>query len=124
MRTSSLGISLPVLASMALAAGSVSARSMIVTATAYNSVPAQTDRTPRIGACNEPVEPGTNLLAVSPDLMKAGLACGTRVSVDGFGEFVVWDRMAARWRRRIDLHMGRKVEKAEAWGEKKLRISW
>jgi 3D (Asp-Asp-Asp) domain-containing protein len=32
--------------------------------------------------------------------------------------------MADKWKRRIDIHMGRKVEKAEEWGEKKVRISW
>jgi 3D (Asp-Asp-Asp) domain-containing protein len=100
------------------------ARSMIVTATAYNSIRAQTDSTPHIGACNEPVKPGVNLLAVSPDLMKAGLTCGTKVKIEGFGEFIVWDKMDDRWTRRIDIHMGKKVEKAEEWGEKKLRISW
>lgn len=106
------------------AAGPVLAQSMIVTATAYNSVRAQTDSTPHIGACNEPIRQGVNLLAVSPDLMKAGLTCGTKVKVEGFGEFVVWDKMDDRWKRRIDIHMGKKIEKAEEWGEKKLRISW
>jgi len=77
MRTFFFQYTFPVLALMALGAGPASARSMVVTATAYNSVPRQTDGTPRIGACNEPVETGTNLLAVSPDLMKAGLDCGT-----------------------------------------------
>jgi 3D (Asp-Asp-Asp) domain-containing protein len=102
----------------------VVARSMVVTATAYNSTRAQTDSTPHIGACNEPVEQGVNLLAVSPDLMRAGLTCGTKVKVEGFGNFVVWDKMDDRWTRRIDIHMGKKVEKAEEWGEKKVRIWW
>lgn len=112
------------LACAVLASGPALARSMMVTATAYNSTRAQTDDTPHIGACNEPVKPGVNLLAVSPDLMKAGLTCGTKVKVEGFGDFIVWDKMDDRWTRRIDIHMGKKVEKAEEWGEKKLRIWW
>jgi 3D (Asp-Asp-Asp) domain-containing protein len=114
-----------VLALAVLAADPAQARSLTVTASAYNSTPAQTDSTPRIGACNEPLRQSANLVAVSPDLMKMGLDCGTRVRIDGFaGEFVVWDKMDDKWTRRIDIHMGRKVEKAEEWGEKKVRISW
>jgi 3D (Asp-Asp-Asp) domain-containing protein len=108
----------------ALAGGPVFARSMIVTATAYNATRAQTDSTPRIGACNKPFKPGAKLLAVSPDLMRAGLTCGTKVKVKGFGDFTVWDEMDNKWRRRIDILMGRKLRKAEKWGEKKVRISW
>jgi 3D (Asp-Asp-Asp) domain-containing protein len=107
-----------------LAANPGFARSLTVTATAYNSTRAQTDDTPHIGACNEPVKKGVNLIAVSPDLMEAGLACGTKVKVEGFGEFIVWDKMDDKWKRRIDIHMGKKVEKAQEWGEKKVRISW
>lgn len=125
MRTKSLFPCSTALAVLALsAAAPVLARSLTVTATAYNTIRAQTDNTPHIGACNEPIQRGVNLLAVSPDLMKMGLDCGTRVKVDGFGEFVVWDKMDDRWKRRIDIHMGRKVEKAEEWGEKKVRIRW
>jgi 3D (Asp-Asp-Asp) domain-containing protein len=113
-----------VLMGSTLAAGFLCAQSMVVTATAYNSTRAQTDSTPHIGACNEPVMQGVNLLAVSSDLMKAGLTCGTKVKVEGFGDFVVWDKMDERWKRRIDIHMGQKVDKAEAWGKKKVRISW
>jgi 3D (Asp-Asp-Asp) domain-containing protein len=108
----------------ALAADPAQARSLTVTASAYNSTPAQTDGTPRIGACNEPLRQDANLVAVSPDLMKMGLDCGTKLRIDGFGEFVVWDKTDDKWTRRIDIHMGRKVEKAEEWGEKKVRISW
>ncbi|MGZ8244896.1 3D domain-containing protein [Methylomagnum sp.] len=106
------------------AAAPAQARSLTVTATAYNSIRAQTDGTPHVGACNKPIRQGVNLLAVSPDLMKMGLDCGTQVKVEGFGNFVVWDKMDDRWKRRIDIHMGKKVGKAEEWGEKKVRIRW
>ncbi len=100
------------------------ARSLTVTATAYNATRAQTDKNPHIGACNEPFEPGQNVIAVSPDLEKKGLTCGTKVRVQGYGDFVVWDKMDDKWTRRIDIHMGKKVGKAEKWGEKKVRIYW
>lgn len=100
------------------------ARSMTVTATAYNSVVAQTDSTPDIGACNVPITSIRNVIAVSRDLFEMGLNCGTKVKVHGLGEFVVLDRMHDRWERRIDIHMGKRVGKAVAWGERKVRITW
>ncbi len=100
------------------------AKSMTVTATAYNSVVEQTDSTPHIGACNIPIESKRNVIAVSRDLFEMGLNCGTKVKVHGMGEFVVLDRMHDRWERRIDIHMGKKLGKAVAWGERKVRISW
>ena len=116
-----------VLTGLCLSMGSSSpapARSLTVTATAYNSTRAQTDATPHIGACNEPFEPGRNLIAVSPDLEKRGLTCGTKVRIEGVGDFIVWDKMGERWTRRIDIHMGKKLGKAEEWGAKKVRIYW
>ncbi|MGX2042238.1 3D domain-containing protein [Methylocaldum sp. MU1018] len=100
------------------------ARSMTVTATAYNSIVAQTDSTPHIGACNEPMESRNKIVAVSRDLFEIGLDCGTKVKIHGVGVFVVLDKMDDRWRKRIDIHMGKKVGKALAWGERKVRISW
>jgi len=97
---------------------------MTVTATAYNSVVAQTDSTPHIGACNESMMSGNNIIAVSRDLFEIGLDCGKKVRIEGMGEFVVLDKMDGRWKRRIDIHMGKKIRKAAAWGEKKVRIHW
>lgn len=103
----------------------VHAKSMIVTATAYNSIAAQTDSTPHIGACNKSIiSSGIKVVAVSPDLVDQGLGCGTKVKVHGLGEFVVLDKMSHKWKRRIDIHMGKKVGKALAWGQRKVRISW
>jgi 3D (Asp-Asp-Asp) domain-containing protein len=103
--------------------GAAGARTLTGTASAYNSTRDQTDDTPRIGACNQPVRKGENLLAVSSDLMQAGLTCGTRVHVEGFGEFVVWDGMNGRWTRRIDIYMGKDVAKADRWGENLCSLS-
>jgi len=100
------------------------AKSMTVTATAYNSIVAQTDSTPHIGACNEPMKSSNNIIAVSRDLFEIGLDCGRKVKIEGIGEFVVLDKMDGRWKRRIDIHMGKKVRKAVAWGERKVRIHW
>lgn len=105
-------------------AAAVHAESMTVTASAYNATPAQTDGKPHIGACNERIEPGANTIAVSPDLFKKGLACGKSVTIEGMGTFIVRDKMDDKWTRRIDIHMGRQVEKAEQWGEKEVTISW
>ncbi len=96
---------------------------MTVTATAYNSIVAQTDSTPHIGACNVPIV-SRKAIAVSRDLFEMGLNCGTKVKVHGVGEFVVLDRMHERWERRIDIHRGKRVRKAVAWGERKVRVSW
>ncbi len=71
-----------------------------VTVTAYSSHPAETDSDPHVAACG-PVRPGT--LAVSEDLWER-TGCGKRVVLDG-REYVVWDRMHPRWRRRVDVWM-------------------
>jgi len=66
-----------------------------VTATAYNSDPAQTDSTPLITASGTRARVGT--LAVSRDLLKL-LPYGTTV-------YVVEDTMHPRWERRVDFWM-------------------
>lgn len=107
-----------------LAASLAHAGSMTVTASAYNPTPAQTDSKPQVGACNEKIQPGSNTIAVSHDLFAMGLDCGKRVTVEGMGEFVVKDKMDDKWKRRIDIHMGKEVKKADQWGEREVKISW
>jgi 3D (Asp-Asp-Asp) domain-containing protein len=102
----------------------IEAKSMTVTATAYNSIVAQTDSTPHIGACNKSIKSRKDVIAVSQDLFEMGLDCGKKVRIEGIGEFTVLDKMNGRWKRRIDIHMGKKVRKAVAWGERKVRIHW
>jgi len=70
-----------------------------VTVTAYSSTPDQTDGTPFLAACG-PVRDG--ILAVSDDLWRI-LKCGDSVYLEGYGRYVVWDRMHSRWRRRVDV---------------------
>lgn len=100
-------------------------RSTKVTVTAYNSVAWQTDSTPWIGACNIRLKESLRPIAVSRDLFEQGLDCGTKVALEGRqAEFVVMDKMNARWRKRIDLFMGLDIDRARRFGAKSLRIWW
>lgn len=95
-----------------------------VSATAFNSVVAQTDAQPTLTASGEHLRPGLRAIAVSPDLEREGLTFGTRVEIDGYGEWVVLDRMASRWRRKIDLYMGVDEAAARRFGERNVTIRW
>jgi len=97
-----------------------------VTATAYNSLPDQTKANdPRLTASGVRLRPGIHALAVSDDLYDRGLRFGTRVWIAGIeGEWRVEDRMASRWRKRIDLYLGDDREAAERFGERRVRIRW
>jgi 3D (Asp-Asp-Asp) domain-containing protein len=99
--------------------------SMQVTATAFNSTVRQTDSKPYETACQEDLEPGMKVVAVSRDLFKNGLACGTKIVIDGFqGEFTVLDKMNKRWQQRIDIYMDNDVARAKEWGARKVTIYW
>ena len=97
---------------------------MQVEATAFNSLVGQTDAQPLITASGERLRPGMRALAVSADLEKAGLTFGTRVEIEGYGEWVVLDRMAPRWRRTIDLYLGNDDEAARTFGRRSVKIRW
>jgi 3D (Asp-Asp-Asp) domain-containing protein len=102
-----------------------SAQELVVTATAYNAVPAQTDGHPEIAAWGDRLHPGMRAIAVSPDLLALGLERNARVRIEGLqGEFLVLDKMPSRWTRRIDIFMGRDVRAARAWGKRMVRIEW
>lgn len=105
--------------------GCAAEHTLEVTATAYNSVPAQTEGDPTLGAWGDRLKPGMKAIAVSSDLIELGLARGARVRIEGLpGEYVVLDRMASRWRRKIDIYMGVDREAARRWGIRKVRIRW
>jgi len=54
-----------------------------------------------------------------------GLRFGARVRIEGIdGEWSVADRMAPRWRRRIDVYLGDDAEAARRFGERRVRIRW
>lgn len=99
-------------------------RKRVVTATAYNSVPGQTDDTPWLAAWNNKLKPGQKVIAVSRDLEKLGLTNGAKVEIEGLGVFTVRDRMNKRWRNKIDIWMESDVKAARKFGAKKLKILW
>jgi 3D (Asp-Asp-Asp) domain-containing protein len=98
-----------------------------VTATAYNSFPGQAAQPddPTLAASGIRLRPGMRVVAVSDDLFELGLRFGARVRIEGMaGEWRVEDRMAPRWRRRIDVYFGDDVEAASHFGERRVRIQW
>ena len=102
-----------------------SEQTMSVTASAYNSTVAQTDDNPNEGAWGDLITPGMQVVAVSPDLLDAGLARGTELRIEGLpGTWTVLDRTASRHRQRIDIYMGTDVDAAIKWGLKKVTIRW
>lgn len=100
-------------------------RSVVVDATAYNSLPEQTGDDPDLSASGHRLEPGMRAIAVSPDLVPLGLVHGRKVRIDGLpGEWVVRDRMPERWKRRIDIYLGDDLSAARAFGRRRVRIHW
>lgn len=94
-----------------------------VEVSAYNSVPSQTDGSPLVGAWGDSLSKRQKSVAVSRDLIALGLKHNTKVMIEGLpGVYLVRDKMAARWTKRVDIYMDDKVEKAKKWGVKKLRI--
>ena len=100
-------------------------RSLEVTATAYTSRANETDSTPSLAAWGDTLKPGMKVIAVSRDLLKMGLGHGVEVSIEGVeGKFRVLDKMNKRWRRKIDIYMGKDIKKAKEWGKRKVIIHW
>lgn len=100
-------------------------RSMMLTATAYNSLPEQTNSEPNIGAWGDSISPGMKVIAVSRDLLKLGLTRGVEVEIDGvLGTYRVLDKMSPRWKKRIDIYMGEDASRARRWGVRTVRVSW
>ena len=100
-------------------------QSLLVTATAFNSLPKQGQGNPNVGAWGDRITPGVNAVAVSEDLVSLGLTRGTRARIEGMkNEYVVLDKMPARWKKRIDIYMGNDVKAARAWGKRDVKIYW
>jgi 3D (Asp-Asp-Asp) domain-containing protein len=96
---------------------------LVVTATAYNSLPGQGVGSGRRGAWGDRLSPGMKTIAVSHDLLAKGLTRGALVRIEGLpGEYTVLDRLPRRWSRRIDIYMGKDVRAARAWGKREVRI--
>jgi 3D (Asp-Asp-Asp) domain-containing protein len=106
-------------------AGASELRELEVVATAYNSLAAQTGPQPRLTAWGDRLKPGMKAIAVSRDLVELGLTHGVEVEIRGFeGRYVVRDKMADRWRRKIDIYMGEDVEAARSFGRQRVKIRW
>lgn len=100
-------------------------QTMEVTATAYNSFRWQTQGNPNITAFGDTLKPNTRVIAVSRDLLDSGLVHNTTLTIDGLpGIYTVKDKMNRRWRKRIDIYMGKNYDSARAWGRQKVNISW
>ncbi len=97
-----------------------------VTATAYNSVTAQTGPgDPTLTAWGDTLKPGMKAIAVSRDLIDDGLTHGTEVQIEGLpGTYIVRDKMNKRWDNKIDIYMGQDVKAARDWGKRTVTISW
>ncbi|UTW14297.1 3D domain-containing protein [Marinobacterium rhizophilum] len=96
-----------------------------VTATAYNSLPAQTQGKANIGAWGHRLKPGIKAIAVSRDLLGMGLEPGSEVEIEGLpGRYQVLDKMHSRWSRKIDIYMGVDQNAALAWGKRPVVIRW
>ncbi len=99
-------------------------KTLKVTATAYNSVRAQTNSNPSIAAWGDRLKPGMKVIAVSRDLLKMGITHGTKVKISGLpGEYVVLDKMNKRWSRKIDIYMGKDIQAARNWGRRSVTIT-
>lgn len=101
-------------------------KTMEVTATAYNSLAAQTDRSnPTLAAWGDTLSAGMKVIAVSRDLIDSGLTHNTEVHIEGLpGTYVVKDKMNRRWQKKIDIYMGLDTDTARSWGRQKVKITW
>jgi len=99
---------------------------LAVTATAYTSHVGQTDSTPNIAAWGDRLRPGMKVIAVSRDLLNTyGLKHRSKVKIRGLsGEYLVLDKMNRRWRKKIDIYMGKNKNRAFQWGRRKVVIEW
>jgi 3D (Asp-Asp-Asp) domain-containing protein len=101
------------------------ARTLEVSASAYNSVASQTEGQANRGAWGDELTPGTKAIAVSPDLIELGLDHGVEVSIEGLpGRYKVLDRTADRFTKHIDIYMGTDVDAALEWGVQDVTITW
>ncbi|WP_394971993.1 3D domain-containing protein [uncultured Croceitalea sp.] len=96
-----------------------------VTVSAYNSVVWQTQGNPNIAAWGDTLKPGMKVVAVSRDLLALGITHNSMITIDSMKDtFLVKDKMNRRWRKRIDIYMGKDVKKARKWGRQKLFICY
>ena len=102
--------------------------SMFVEATAYCSRRQETDKDPFTAAWGDRLHPGMKCIAVSRDLLEKGLHHRSMVWIEVDGErrgpYEVLDKMAKRWRDRIDIYYGLDLKAAREWGKRRVKIVW
>lgn len=109
----------------ALCACAPAKQSLEVTATAYNSLPSQTQGDPEVGAWGDRLDPGIQTIAVSRDLLAIGLTHNTEVEIDGMdGRWLVRDKLNRRFTKRIDIFMGKDLQGAREFGKQTVTIRW
>lgn len=92
----------------------------VVTVTAYNADPAQTDSDPEIAASMRRVKPGT--IAVSRDLFDRGWVFGRKVRLEGIGIYEINDLMATRHNRAVDIFIHSNSQ-ALAFGKRRIKAA-
>lgn len=92
----------------------------LVTVTAYNADPAQTDSDPDIAASMRRVRPGT--IAVSRDLFDRGWVFGRKVRLEGIGIYEINDLMAPRHSRAVDIFI-HSSSQAQAFGKRRIKAA-
>ena len=95
-----------------------------VTVSAFNSVGYQTaGNNPNLAAWGDTLKPGMNAVAISRDLIDLGLDHDVEIRIQGFDSvFLIKDKMHYRWKKRVDIYMGKDIVKARNFGRKKLEI--
>lgn len=64
-----------------------------------------------------------NIIAVSRDLIPMGLDHNAMVKIKGDSTlYLVKDKMNSRWKKRIDIYMGKDKDRALKWGRKKVTL--
>jgi len=101
-------------------------KTLVVKATAYNSFSWQTKATnSNIAAWGDTLQLGDRCIAVSRDLIDSGLVHNQAVHIEGFeGQFLVKDKMNRRYKKHIDIYMGKELKRARNFGKQTLRIWW
>ena len=96
-----------------------------VSASAYTLSEAETKKgNVGLAAWGDQLEPGMKAIAVSRDLIKAGLTHQTEIRIDGLpGTYQVLDKMNKRWTDHIDILMEDR-QTAREWGRQPVTIRW
>ncbi|WP_423822292.1 hypothetical protein V5738_18390 [Salinisphaera sp. SPP-AMP-43] len=100
-------------------------RRLTVRASSYTLAPDETrPEGDQIGAFGDKLSPEDNVIAVSRDLLRAGLSHGTRVRIEGLdGTYTVLDKMHRRWKNKIDILFAKR-RRALKWGVQTVEIRY